>query len=461
MPGGDRCTVGGCNNDQRYKEKQVIRSHVSCLQFHVLPKDENIRNRWVKSIEKGRVDFQPGKNITVCSNHFVDAAPSHANPVPTLFMTESDSNFLNSPKRRRSITRSDIKPVKRKLTDIVDVEDSDNENEIIEAKEAKMTLCLKSVQITKDSDVHFYTGLQCTDMFGLLFEHLQKKASCMQYWKGEKQTQKETPARYKDAADYQVSTYSRPGPDRKLPLEHEFLLVMMRLRLGLLTHDLAIRFGISDSLTSSIFFTWVRLMRLELSCLIIWPPKEVVRVNLPECFLKYYPKVRCIIDCSEVFIETPSSLELQAQCYSDYKHHTTIKYLVSVTPNGMFSYISPCYGGRASDKFIVKDCGFLRLIEPFDQVMADRGFKIKEDLMMVQAKLAIPPSTLGSLQMTSNDVAETSRIANVRIYVEQAIGRLKTFRILKNEIPVSCLPVCDDIIIVCAACCNLLDPLCV
>ena len=81
--------------------------------------------------------------------------------------------------------------------------------------------------------------------------------------------------------------------------------------------------------------------------------------------------------------------------------------------------------------------------------------------MMVQAKLAIPPSTIGSLQMTRSDVSETSKIANVRIYVEQAIGRLKTFRILKNEIPVSCLPVCDDIIIVCAACCNLLDPLCV
>ena len=100
--------------------------------------------------------------------------------------------------------------------------------------------------------------------------------------------------------------------------------------------------------------------------------------------------MRCIIDCSEVFIETPSSLELQAQCYSNYKHHTTIKFLVSVTPNGMFSYISPCYGGRASDKFIAKDCGFLRLIEPYDQVMADRGFKIREDLMMVQAKPAIP-----------------------------------------------------------------------
>ena len=459
MPGGDRCTVGGCNNDRRYKEKQVVRSHVSHLQFHVLPRNEIIKNRWVKSIEKGRVDFKPGKHITVCSNHFVDAEPTSANPVPTLFMTESDSNYLNSPKKRRSIIKSTSQPVKRKLTDI-DKKDSDSENET-ETKVEKMSLCLKSIQLTRDADVHFYTGLQSTDMFGLLFDHLKCKASTMQYWKGEKQTEKETPVRYKAADSNQASTYSRPGPDRKLPLEHEFLLVMMRLRLGLLTHDLSIRFGISDSLTSSIFFTWVRLMRLELSCLIIWPPKEVVRVNLPECFRKFYPKVRCIIDCSEVFIETPSSLELQAQCYSDYKHHTTIKFLVSVTPNGMFSYISPCYGGRASDKFIVKDCGFLKLIEPFDQVMTDRGFKIKEDLMMVQAKLAIPPSTIGSLQMTRSDVSETSKIANVRIYVEQAIGRLKTFRILKNEIPVSCLPVCDDIIIVCAACCNLLDPLCV
>ena len=51
--------------------------------------------------------------------------------------------------------------------------------------------------------------------------------------------------------------------------------------------------------------------------------------------------------------------------------------------------------------------------------------------MMIQAKLAIPQGTLGSLQMTSNDVTETSRIAKVRIYVEQAIGRLKLSGFLK------------------------------
>ena len=53
--------------------------------------------------------------------------------------------------------------------------------------------------------------------------------------------------------------------------------------------------------------------------------------------------------------------------------------------------------------------------------------------------LCIPPSTRAGLQIVSKEVKETSRIANVRIYVEQAIRRLKRFLILKNELPINCL----------------------
>jgi hypothetical protein len=52
----------------------------------------------------------------------------------------------------------------------------------------------------------------------------------------------------------------------------------------------------------------------------------------------------------------------------------------------MFSYVSPCYGGRASDKFIFNNCAVVSRLEPNDQVMADEGFKVKEDLMVVQAR---------------------------------------------------------------------------
>jgi hypothetical protein len=43
MGGGDRCAIGGCNNDRRYPKKYVIRSHVDNLQFHGLPKDKKLK----------------------------------------------------------------------------------------------------------------------------------------------------------------------------------------------------------------------------------------------------------------------------------------------------------------------------------------------------------------------------------------------------------------------------------
>ena len=99
-------------------------------------------------------------------------------------------------------------------------------------------------------------------------------------------------------------------------------------------------------------------MSKELSVLIIWLSRSQVRKTLPSCFAKLYQKVRCIIDCFECFTETPSGLDLAAIMWSEYKHHYTFKALVAITPNRAISYVSPTYGGRATDIFIVKDSGF-------------------------------------------------------------------------------------------------------
>ena len=166
-----------------------------------------------------------------------------------------------------------------------------------------------------------------------------------------------------------------------------------------------------------------------------------------------------IIDCTEVYTETPTALDVAAALWSEYKHHHTLKFLVAITPRGAVSWISPVYGGRASDIHIVRDRGFLDNIERYDIVMADRGFKIREDLLAISANLAIPPSSAATMQMRAKDVKETSQIANVRIHVERAIRRIKVFRILKQEMPVSLIPLADNILSVCAALCNLLEPL--
>ena len=101
------------------------------------------------------------------------------------------------------------------------------------------------------------------------------------------------------------------------------------------------------------------------------------------------------------------------------------------------------------------------MIEPYDEIMANRGFKIREDLMMHMATLCIPPSCASSMQLLPRDVRETSNIANVRIYVEQAIGRLKVFLLLKNELPITLLPLAYDIARASCSLCNLLPSLCV
>lgn len=451
MGGGDRCCVGSCNNDRRYPDRQVLHGHVDKLHFHVLPNGKtktNIRKQWIDQIQKGRKDFNPGpesKDLKVCSIHFKDGEPTSANQYPTLFLCPSDKG---TPQKRRKI---------EKHAGAVKTHESKPQEPTHE-----FSLCTSSLQLSRDADVKFYTGFSGTDQFKTIFDHLLPKAKNMQYWRGVKQTENEAPSRYNFDANTPAAfseSYGRPGPERKLYPEQEMLLVMMRLRIGLLVHDLAFRFGISMTSVSSIFGTWIRLMRLELAPMILWPSKKVIRDNLPNCFKKHYPKVRCIIDCTEVFIETPSSLELQALFWSEYKHHCTIKFLVGITPNGLICYVSLCYGGRASDKFIVQKSSFLDQIEPYDQIMADRGFKIREDLMLFQASLAIPPSTTGKQQMLEKDVKETSRIANVRIYVEQAIGRLKNYKILKDELPITCLPLCDDIVITCCCLCNLMPPL--
>jgi hypothetical protein len=52
-------------------------------------------------------------------------------------------------------------------------------------------------------------------------------------------------------------------------------------------------------------------MRLELSHLIVWPAKHVIKENLPLCFKKLHPHVRCIIDCTEVLMKPRQALALR------------------------------------------------------------------------------------------------------------------------------------------------------
>ena len=113
----------------------------------------------------------------------------------------------------------------------------------------------------------------------------------------------------------------------------------------------------------------------------MWPSKAQIQTSLPMCFSKSsYRNCTSIIDCFEIFIERPKNIRARAQTYSQYKHHNTTKYLISITPQGVISFVSNGWGGRTSDKHLTENCGYLEKLSSDDLVLADRGFTVRDSV---------------------------------------------------------------------------------
>ncbi len=93
---------------------------------------------------------------------------------------------------------------------------------------------------------------------------------------------------------------------------------------------------------------------------------------MPESFKNSYPYTRVIIDCTELFIETPSQPRSQSATFSTYKNHNAGKGLIGISPKGDLTFVSELYAGNTSDKQLTNDCGIMKLLEPGDEIMADR-----------------------------------------------------------------------------------------
>ena len=117
------------------------------------------------------------------------------------------------------------------------------------------------------------------------------------------------------------------------------------------------------------------------------------------------------------------------QCYSQYKKHATIKVFISCTPLGSVNLLSKCWGGRASDIQIVRDSGFTttRYHMPGEQILADRGFTLKQDFSLDSgSELIIPAFIIGKKQLPAKEIESTRKIAPVRIHIERVALQANT-----------------------------------
>ena len=182
------------------------------------------------------------------------------------------------------------------------------------------------------------------------------------------------------------------GTSRSLSPLNEFFLVLCRLRCGIMETDLAFRFKVSQSTVSRIIITWINFLYCKFKDLNIWPSRQQVNHYMPQLFKDYYPTTRCIIDATELFIQSLSNPQAQQLTFSSYKNHNTLKALVCITPSGALSFVSKLHGGSTSDRELFERSGLLSLLEPGDSIMADRGFTIADLLDAKGVSLSVPPT---------------------------------------------------------------------
>jgi len=103
---------------------------------------------------------------------------------------------------------------------------------------------------TSDKDIQFYTSFENYQVLEAAFNHIENTAMNMTYRNNVKRFEV-------------VKGQRNMGRPRTLTTFQEFVMVLMRLRLGLKEKDLAHRFLISNTSVSCTLSTWMKLLKCE------------------------------------------------------------------------------------------------------------------------------------------------------------------------------------------------------
>jgi hypothetical protein len=235
-----------------------------------------------------------------------------------------------------------------------------------------------------------------------------------------------------------------------LSAKTKLLIFLIKLKTNLTFSAIASLFGLNRNTVSQVFRNVLDITHEKCHKLLIWPSREMIQARMPKSFQDDFPNCRVIIDATEIECEKPTAVKSQILMYSNYKSTFTVKCLVGIAPSCEVTFLSKCYGGRTTDGQIVSESGFVKLLEPGDQVLADKGFpRIITDVENQGAFIVMPPFKRGQNQFSTDENVEGYKCARVRIHVERVIGRMKTFQILQF-LPYNLLPYIDKIMTVIA-----------
>ena len=190
-------------------------------------------------------------------------------------------------------------------------------------------------------------------------------------------------------AAHQLNYMYGNSPDR-LSTEDLYFIVLIKLRKHYTNFELSRMFNVTEADVYNIFCTWVRFLSLQWREVSLWPNKDLIKFYAPAGFKKEFPSTRVIVDGTECPIKKPGLPRAQQATFSTYKNKNTVKVLAGIAPGGLVSYMSPSYGGSASDRQIVERSSLPEMCDGQDSVMSDKGFDVQDIFAPYNIAVNIP-----------------------------------------------------------------------
>ncbi|XP_047233964.1 uncharacterized protein LOC124875696 [Girardinichthys multiradiatus] len=272
-----------------------------------------------------------------------------------------------------------------------------------------------------DEDFRYFTRFPSKEIFYVFWASVEPSASMTVFWSKANRT-----GVLSEAVDLDLT------PQHELPLIDEFFMFCLHLSVGLKEQVLAGMFGVSNLRVRQIIITWSNYLYFVLGSIRIWMTQAQVQQMMPRVIRQHCLCTRVIIACTELRCEF-GELKMSSETLSRERSCTTFKALVGIAPCGLITFVSQLFPDSMSNDELTRLSGILDLLEPGDEVIADKNFYIGNLLENVGAKLVTYP--LNSGEGSSWTRQKARGVARLHALVQCVIRRIKEYQLLDSTIP--------------------------
>ncbi|XP_050056132.1 uncharacterized protein LOC126549798 [Aphis gossypii] len=405
------------------KNKQMSTSTIT---FHSFPKQKDLKLKWKTALKIGK---EVPKYAFVCSTHFDDSdfipssktsspakirrlkigvVPSKNLPVRLLdkvLLTPTKEKIIKRAERLKQrrqnkehcqiLFQNDCLPDSTPITDVEELSSSSTQTDVL--TQEKTTVLSNEIK-TADKEVQVNT-FHSDSLFRRSIMDLIRNDEDLVALTGIPSMDKLL--KLVNIGEFVIKSLNY-NINFSLDILHRIVLVLMKLKLNTSYKCLAVLFGVCKSTCTNYFYETIDLLYLILKPLVLWPSKSSISKNIPKCFINF-TSTRVVVDGTETPIEVPKCLSCRIRTYSFYKGKHTIKFMVGISPDGLITFVSDVYGGKASDKHIFVESNILEKCDIGDGVMADKGFLIEEECSRAGVKLFRPPFLKKNKQLSFED----------------------------------------------------------